>query len=103
MDSDFKDNLENVFLFRVHHRATSGATLGPTEDLVAHPTRQLSRGECLFRSPGVGADRILRVFMCDAARDALANIEAAKAELAAMPDIDIDDDADNVVYMDAAE
>jgi hypothetical protein len=103
MDSDFKDNLENVLLFRVHHRATSGATLGPTEDLPADPTRQLGRGECIFRSPGEGADRIVRIFMSEAARDGLANIEAAKAELVAMPDIDVDEDDDNVVSLQAAE
>jgi hypothetical protein len=38
--------------------------------------------------------------MCDAARDALANIEAAKADLATMPNVD---DDDIVEYLDAAE
>jgi hypothetical protein len=103
MDGDYKGNLEDIWLFRVHHRSTSVATLGPTEDLPADPTRQLSRGECIYRHPAARADRVLRIFMCAAAKDDLAKMEAAKVKWAARPDIDIDDDNDNVVPLHAAE
>jgi hypothetical protein len=87
IEGSVKNNLENILFFKVPHRSTSGATLGPAEELPID-VRALGRGECMFRTPGE-PDRVVHIYMCQAARDDLAAIAAAKAEIATLPDIDI--------------
>jgi DNA segregation ATPase FtsK/SpoIIIE-like protein len=100
MDGDYRANLEDTWLFRVRNKSTSGAILGPTEELPADPTRQLARGECIYSHPGE-PDRVVRVFLCDAAKDDLAKLEAARIAWAERPEIDDEDDV--VVPLRAAE
>jgi hypothetical protein len=76
---DFRGNFESIAQFRTLTKNTASQVLGSTDDLLLDPTRQLGRGDCLYRTPTADGDQYLRVYWTRAAEG--------------VP-IDIDDDVD---------